>query len=79
MKQDRRLKIAILRGWSDPQQDGFFAPYFRLIDAENVTFNRRVANVQVFEILRDSDFSILATFSDSSALALWNPSPWELP
>jgi glycosyltransferase involved in cell wall biosynthesis len=52
-------------GWSDPQQEEFFAPYFRLIDAENVTFNRRLANVQVLEILRDSDFSILATFSDS--------------
>jgi glycosyltransferase involved in cell wall biosynthesis len=52
-------------GWSDPQQEEFFAPYFRLIDAENVTFNRWLANEQVLEILRDSDFSILATFSDS--------------
>jgi len=53
------------RVWSDPQQQEFFAPYFRLIDAENVTFDRRLANVQVLEVLRDSDFSILATFSDS--------------
>jgi glycosyltransferase involved in cell wall biosynthesis len=51
--------------WSDPQRDNFFEPYFRLLDADNVTFDRRLPNARVLEILRDTDFSILATFSDT--------------
>lgn len=58
--------------WSDPQQDNFFEPYFRLLDADNVTFDRGLPNARVLEILRDSDFSILTTFSDTFGFSAAN-------
>jgi glycosyltransferase involved in cell wall biosynthesis len=51
--------------WTDPTQKDFFAPYIRLLNADNVTFERGASNAKVLEILRDADFSILTTFSDT--------------
>ena len=51
--------------WTDPRDAGFFEPYFKLLDAENVTFYRSLPNSQVIDLLRRADFSILTTLSDT--------------
>jgi glycosyltransferase involved in cell wall biosynthesis len=51
--------------WSDPRDPAFFAPYFRLLDGDNVVFRRSAPNAEVVEILRAADFSILTTLSDT--------------
>jgi glycosyltransferase involved in cell wall biosynthesis len=57
------------RIWSDPQDRAFFDRYFKLLQAPNVTFDMKLQNWQVIEALRSSDFSILATLSDSFGLS----------
>jgi len=51
--------------WSDPRDRAFFDPYFRLLQNDNVTFDKTLANERVIEALRGADFSILTTLSDT--------------
>jgi glycosyltransferase involved in cell wall biosynthesis len=51
--------------WSDPRDKGFFDRYFKLLDGENVTFQRSMPNEKILEALRAADFSILTTLSDT--------------
>jgi glycosyltransferase involved in cell wall biosynthesis len=55
--------------WSDPHDRAFFDRYFRLLHATNVTLDTKLENWKVIEALRRSDFSILATLSDSFGLS----------
>jgi glycosyltransferase involved in cell wall biosynthesis len=51
--------------WCDPKNKEFFDPYFRLLDADNVTFQSSLPNYLIIEALRKADFSILTTLSDT--------------
>jgi len=51
--------------WTDPRDRAFFAPYFKLVHNDNITFDKTLANERVIEALRRADFSILTTLSDT--------------
>lgn len=51
--------------WTDPLRSDFFDPYIALLDQPNVTLHRGLDNAAVNALLRASDLSILATFSDT--------------
>jgi glycosyltransferase involved in cell wall biosynthesis len=51
--------------WSDPRDRTFFDPYFKLLQGDNVTFDRSLPNKRVIDALRGADFSILTTLSDT--------------
>ncbi|MFY9288199.1 MAG: glycosyltransferase family 4 protein [Alphaproteobacteria bacterium] len=51
--------------WTDPHSEDFFNPYFKLLNLDNITFDRHLPNVRIFDVLKESDFSILTTFSDT--------------
>ena len=51
--------------WTDPRDVAFFEPYFKLLRADNVTFDRVLPNGRVIDILRNADFSILTTLGDT--------------
>ena len=65
--------------WSDPRDRAFFDPYFELLQHNNVTFDRSLPNDRVVAAMRDADFSILTTLSDTfgysavEALAVGTP------
>ena len=51
--------------WSDPRDRTFFDQYFKLLQNDNVTFDKSLPNEMVIEALRGADFSILTTLSDT--------------
>ena len=51
--------------WTDPTDKTFFHPYFDLLQHDNVTFDRWLPNDKVVAAMRDADFSILTTLSDT--------------
>jgi glycosyltransferase involved in cell wall biosynthesis len=51
--------------WTDPAVEGFFEPYLRLLDLENVNNMGAQPNSVVLDTLRNSHFSILTTFGDT--------------
>lgn len=51
--------------WCDPKDKAFFEPYFRLLDAPNVKYRTALPNHMIIEALRNADFSILTTLSDT--------------
>ena len=51
--------------WTDPADRAFFDPYFKLLQDDNITFDKTLANERVIEALRGADFSILTTLSDT--------------
>jgi glycosyltransferase involved in cell wall biosynthesis len=58
-------KLEVGRGvWSD-QKPGYFDRYLALLDAANVTYFSGLPNAQVLKLLREMDFSLLTTFSDT--------------
>lgn len=65
--------------WTDPTRASFFERYTKLLDLPNVTFHRGLENERVHELLAQSDFLLLTTFSDtfgySAVEALANGTP----
>ncbi len=51
--------------WTDPRERRFFDPYLRLLDLPNVRWFRSLPNRDVIRILRESDLTLLPTFSDT--------------
>lgn len=51
--------------WTDPLTSGFFDPYFKLLELDNVNFQGPLPNLAVRQLLRNSHFSILTTFGDT--------------
>jgi glycosyltransferase involved in cell wall biosynthesis len=51
--------------WTDPMEANFFEPYFKLLNLPNVRHYSALPNARVLELLRQSHFSILTTFSDT--------------
>ncbi len=51
--------------WTDPLDAGFFEPYLKLLNLPNVRYYPALPNMRVLELLRQSHFSLLATFSDT--------------
>jgi len=51
--------------WTDPAREGFFEPYLKLLELENVDFQGALPNREVKDVLRRSHFSILTTFGDT--------------
>ena len=51
--------------WTDPTQDGFFDPYFALLNLPNVSFLGSQPNAVVRATLAASHFSLLPTLADT--------------
>ena len=51
--------------WTDPTSPGFFDLYLKLLDLKNVRYHGVLPNDEVRQLLRNSSFSILATFGDT--------------
>ena len=51
--------------WTDPMEANFFESYFKLLNLPNVRHYSALPNARVLELLRQSHFSILTTFSDT--------------
>src|SRR5262249_51031572 len=51
--------------WSDPHDKDFFGPYLELLSGTNVTHYPSMPNERVIDLLRDADFTILTTLSDT--------------
>jgi glycosyltransferase involved in cell wall biosynthesis len=51
--------------WTDPTTPGFFDPYISLLDLNNVQHYGVLPNESVRQLLRNSHFTILATFDDT--------------
>jgi glycosyltransferase involved in cell wall biosynthesis len=51
--------------WTDPRDETFFDRYFKLLENDNVTFDKSLPNDKVVAALRGADFSILTTLSDT--------------
>jgi glycosyltransferase involved in cell wall biosynthesis len=51
--------------WTDPTREGFFAPYLKLLDLENIGLQGALPNPAVRQLLQNSHFSILTTFADT--------------
>jgi glycosyltransferase involved in cell wall biosynthesis len=51
--------------WTDPSLPGFFDPYIKLLELDNVHFQGALPNSDVRQLLRNSHFSILTTFGDT--------------
>ncbi len=51
--------------WTDPLDADFFEPYLKLLSLPNVRYHTALPNMRVLELLRQSHFSLLTTFSDT--------------
>lgn len=51
--------------WTDPTNSGFFDPYLKLLQLDNVHHHGALPNRKVRQLLRNSHFSILTTFGDT--------------
>ena len=51
--------------WTDPLTPGFFDPYFKLLELDNVHHQGPLPNQAVRQLMRNSHFSILTTFGDT--------------
>jgi glycosyltransferase involved in cell wall biosynthesis len=51
--------------WTDPSIPGFFDPYLKLLELDNVHFQGALPNRDVRQLLRSSHFSVLTTFGDT--------------
>ncbi len=51
--------------WTDPLDADFFEPYLKLLNLPNVRHYPALPNTRVLELLRQSHFSLLTTFSDT--------------
>lgn len=51
--------------WTDPLDPAFFEPYIQGLEDENVRFDRGLPNPHVVSLMREADFTILTTFSDT--------------
>lgn len=51
--------------WTDPVVPGFFDPYLKLLELDNVHLQGPLPNSGVRQLLRASHFSILTTFGDT--------------
>jgi len=75
-----RTRISSLEvDWSDPQQEEFFAPYLRLIDVQMSPLTGGWPMCRFLRFYETATFPFSPPSATASALALWNPSPWELP
>jgi glycosyltransferase involved in cell wall biosynthesis len=51
--------------WTDPMSPDFFDPYIKLLELPNVRHHGVLPNQEVRQLLRNSHFGVLATFSDT--------------
>lgn len=51
--------------WTDPEDASLFAPDLDLLGLPNVRLHSRLPNAEVVTLLRDADFSLLTTLSDT--------------